>query len=193
MRCLPFLVLSAALCASAAQAQQVNRCTDAQGRTVYGDRSCAAMGARARLLPEARAAGTGGLYRDTCARRLSEVVAQIRSAADARDANRLSGIYFWNGLSSAAATRVMDRLDAIVQRPLVDIAPVFPDDPALEPVETEDAGTGAGVGPIMISNVPVLRPRPVALRLEQTLGRSATPSRTLLKLRRQYNCFWISL
>jgi hypothetical protein len=87
----------------------------------------------------------------------------------------------------------MDRLDAIVQRPLVDIAPVFPDDPALEPADTGAADTGAGTGPIVISNVPAMRPRPVALRLEQTLGRSGTPSRTLLKLRRQYNCFWISL
>jgi len=191
MRCLPLLLLSTALCAGAAQAQQVNRCTDAQGRTVYGDKSCEAMGAHARLLPEARAAGGSGLYRDTCARRLSEVVAQIRSAVDARDPNRLSGIYAWSGLSSAEATRVMDRLDAIVQRPLVDIAPVFPRDPQLEPGEGHDEEVGED--PIMISNVPALRPRPVALRLEQTLGRSATPSRTLLKLRRQYNCFWISL
>lgn len=191
MRCLPLLLLSTALCAGAAQAQQVNRCTDAQGRTVYGDKSCEAMGAHARLLPKARAAGGSGLYRDTCARRLSEVVAQIRSAVDARDPNRLSGIYAWSGLSSAEATRVMDRLDAIVQRPLVDIAPVFPRDPQLEPGEGHDEEVGED--PIMISNVPALRPRPVALRLEQTLGRSATPSRTLLKLRRQYNCFWISL
>ncbi len=191
MRCLPLLLLSTALCTGAVQAQQVNRCTDAQGRTVYGDKSCEAMGAHARLLPEARAAGGSGLYRDTCARRLSEVVAQIRSAVDARDPNRLSGIYAWSGLSSAEATRVMDRLDAIVQRPLVDIAPVFPRDPQLEPVEGHDEEVGED--PIMISNVPALRPRPVALRLEQTLGRSATPSRTLLKLRRQYNCFWISL
>lgn len=190
MRCLPLLLLSTALCAGAVQAQ-VNRCTDAQGRTVYGDKSCEAMGAHARLLPEARAAGGSGLYRDTCARRLSEVVAQIRSAVDARDPNRLSGIYAWSGLSSAEATRVMDRLDAIVQRPLVDIAPVFPRDPQLEPGEGHDEEVGED--PIMISNVPALRPRPVALRLEQTLGRSATPSRTLLKLRRQYNCFWISL
>lgn len=191
MRCLPLLFFTTALWAGAAQAQQVNRCTDAQGRTVYGDKSCEAMGAHARLLPGARAAGGSGLYRDTCARRLSEVVAQIRSAVDARDANRLSGIYAWSGLSSAEATRVMDRLDAIVQRPLVDIAPVFPRDPELEPAD--DTGEAVGNGPIMITNMPVTPARPVALRLEQVLGRSGTPSRTLLKLRRQYNCFWISL
>lgn len=191
MRCLPLLFFTTVLWAGAAQAQQVNRCTDAQGRTVYGDKSCEAMGAHARLRPEVRAAGGSGLYRDTCARRLSEVVAQIRSAVDARDANRLSGIYAWGGLSSAEATRVMDRLDAIVQRPLVDIAPVFPGDAGLEPAD--DTGEAAVNGPIMITNMPATPVRPVALRLEQALGRSGTPSRTLLKLRRQYNCFWISL
>ncbi len=185
------LLLLACCLVPAAHAQQVNRCTDAQGRTVYGDKSCEAMGAHARLLPEARAAGGSGLYRDTCARRLSEVVAQIRTAVAARDANRLSGIYFWDGLSSAAATRVMDRLDAIVQRPLVDIAPVFPHDPAIEPVA--DAVPDAGNDSAAVGNPPATPPRPVGLRLEQTLGSSGTPARTVVNLRRQYNCFWISL
>lgn len=191
MRALPLLLLPAALWAGAAQAQQVNRCTDPQGRTVYGDRPCEAMGARARLLPEARPAGASGLYRDSCARRLSEVVAQIRAAMDARDPNRLSGIYAWGGLSSAEARRVMDRLDGIVQRPLVDIAPVFPRDPELLP--EGEGGAAAADAPPMFAEVPARRPRPVALRLEQTLAGGTTPSRTLLKLRRQYNCFWISL
>lgn len=181
----------ALLLSPAVHAQQVNRCTDARGRTVYGDQSCETMGARARLPPDTRAAGSSGLYRDSCARRLSEVVAQIRGAVDARDANRLSGIYLWNGLSNASAARVMDRLDAIVQQPLVDIAPVYPDNPALEPVDAP--GTEAGGGPIFITNMPATPPRPVALRLEQTLGTGHVPARTVLNLRRQYNCFWISL
>lgn len=191
MRSLPLLLLPAALWAGAAHAQHVNRCTDPQGRTVYGDKPCEAMGARARLLPEARPAGASGLYRDSCARRLSEVVAQIRAAVEARDPNHLSGIYAWSGLSSTEATRVMDRLDAIVQRPLVDIAPVFPRDPELLPEGEGDHAAGDAAA--MSTEMPVRRPRPVALRLEQTLGQGATPSRTLLKLRRQYNCFWISL
>jgi hypothetical protein len=36
------------------------------------------------------------------------------------------------------------------------------------------------------------RARATGLRLEQTLGSSATPTSTVLGLRRQYNCFWIS-
>lgn len=206
------IVLSLLLCCTAAgalplHAQQIHRCTDAQGQTVYGDKPCDVMGARARMPPvDSRAMGGSGLYRDSCARRLSEVVAQIRSAVDARDANRLSGIYLWNGLSNAAATRVMDRLDAIVHRPLVDIAPVFAAEPVYQPAPPQPSTYGGGT-PVEASEDPAPEPvvsgdaagpappprRPVGLRLEQTLGNRATPSRTVFNLRRQYNCFWISL
>lgn len=200
----PALLLLSCLSLPSAElpAQQINRCTNAQGQTVYGDKPCEAMGARARLLPGGRAAGGNGLYNDSCARRLSEVVAQIQRAVDARDANRLSGIYLWNGLSNAAATQVMDRLDAIVQRPLVDIAPVFPPEPAYEPAPpqpfTYTDGTPVdpqqGAAPeVVINNLPQPPRRPIGLRLEQTLANSATPSRTVFNLRRQYNCFWITL
>lgn len=203
MRIALLLLLSAvALEAFDLHAQQVNRCTNAQGQTVYGDKPCEAMGARARLLPSGRANGGNGLYNDSCARRLSEVVAQIQRAVDARDANRLSGIYLWNGLSNAAATQVMDRLDAIVHRPLVDIAPVFPPEPAYEPAPpqpfTYTDGTPVdpqqdAVPEPVISSLPRPPRRPIGLRLEQTLANSATPSRTVFNLRRQYNCFWITL
>lgn len=198
------IVLSLLLCCLAGialplRAQPVHRCTDAQGQTVYGDRPCEVMGARARL-PAAspRAAGGSGLYRDTCARRLSEVVAQIRHAVDARDANLLSGIYLWNGLSSAAATQVMERLDTIVHRPLVDIAPVFAAEPVYAPQpyadSPQDALRETAPESAAIDAVPAPPPRrPVGLRLEQTRGNRATPSRAVFNLRRQYNCFWISL
>lgn len=203
---LALLLCAGTLLAPAAQAQKINRCTNAQGQTVYGDKPCESMGARARLLSTPRAAGSAGLYRDSCARRLSEVVGLIQSASEARDPNRLSSIYMWTGLSNAAATRVMDRLDEIVQRPLLDIAPVFPEPPAYEPAATlpftytdgtpvepaaaEGADTNEYSPPPPAQYAPR---RPVALRLEQTLPRSNTPTRTVFHLRRQYNCFWISL
>lgn len=206
MRTVLLLLLSClALPAIEAPAQQINRCTNPQGQTVYGDKPCEVMGARARLLPPARAAGSSGLYRDSCARRLSEVVGIIQSAADARDPNRLSGIYLWTGLSNEAATRVMDRLDDIVQRPLVDIAPVFPEAPAYAPAPTQpftyadgtpvDPADGSVEAPVehLLTNVQYTPRRPIGLRLEQTLPRSSTPSRTVFRLRRQYNCFWITL
>jgi hypothetical protein len=183
--------------------QQINRCTDAQGRTVYGDRRCEDMGASTRL-PAHRSSGQSGLYRDSCARRLSDLVGQIQSASDARDVNRLAGVYWWSGLSSAAAGKVIERLDAILQRPLVDIAPVFPEPAAYVPPEpapftyadgTLVDGSRPQYSPdtSQVTATPYQRPRPIGLRLEQTLANSATPARTTLWLRRQYNCFWISL
>ncbi len=195
------LLLCLLLPAPDAHAQKINRCTNAQGQTVYGDKPCEVMGARARLLPAPRPSGSSGLYRDSCARRLSEVVSTIQAAADARDPNRLSGIYLWSGLSNAAATQVMDRLDAIVQRPLVDIAPVFPEPPAYTPAPTQPFTytDGTPVDPAQaiappLQDTPSQAPRrPIGLRLEQTLSGSATPTRTTFWLRRQYNCFWITL
>jgi hypothetical protein len=167
-----------------AQAQRVNRCTNAQGVTVFTDRSCDALGATARMPPRADSVGNTGIYRAGCARRLSELTGQIRDAVSAQDVNRLSSIYLWSNVSNATANHIIGRLESVVQRPLVDIAPVYPDaapvplDPGLVAVGTTEAPA---------------RPRPVGLRLEQTLGSAATPARTVFGLRRQYGCFWITL
>lgn len=216
MRTRPSLLLLLCLCAAPAAAQQVNRCTGADGATVFSDRRCEDLGAIDRLpprvAPSAANEGASGLYRPQCVRRLSELAQQIRTAVDARDVNRLSTLYWWNGVSDAAARRILDHLDAITQRPLVAIVPVLPQAPAqMESLPAmppaADAAPGAEPHPVAAdasaatptpaSTVPgdtATRPRPraTALRLEQTLGSSATPTSTVLGLRRQYNCFWIS-
>ncbi|HBK46928.1 MAG TPA: hypothetical protein DDZ67_10955, partial [Xanthomonadaceae bacterium] len=120
--------LSAALCtAAAARAQQVNRCSAADGTTVFSDRRCEDLGALSRLPPVAQRDGQAGIYRHGCPRRLSELVYQLRAAIDSRDVNRLSSLYLWSDLSNRAANRVLTRLEGVVERPLVDIAPVYPD------------------------------------------------------------------
>lgn len=188
------LLLSCALCLPApasAQAPRVNRCTNAQGQTVFTDRRCDALGASDRLPVRTPTVGNTGIYRAGCARRLSELTGQIRDAVSQQDVNRLSSIYLWSNVSNAAASHIIGRLEAVVQRPLVDIAPVYPsrDENA---AETYDAPAPGGDGqplPVAAPN----RPRPVGLRLEQTLGTTATPVRTVFALRRQYGCFWITL
>lgn len=193
LRFRPVLCLLLLASAAPAAAQRINRCTDANGATVYSDRSCEALGAVNRL-PSAPPAGAAGLYRDGCTRRLSELVWQIRTAVDARDVNQLSGIYLWNGLSDAAASRVLDRLEAIVQRPLVDIAPVYAEAAPVAPVADPLApAVGSSVPAGETVSAPSARRRPIGLRLEQVMANGSTPSRTVLGLRRQYNCFWISL
>ena len=140
-------------------------------------------------LPHVSQGGGSTLSRTGCSRTLSDLVYQITAAVDNRDVNRLAGVYQWAGVSNAAANRVMDQLEAIVNRPLVDISPVRP---APAPVLDKE-GLVIDVNEDGYYPQTTARPRPTGLRLEQTLRNSSTPSRTVFGLRRDYNCFWISL
>lgn len=175
-----------------AQAQRVNRCTNAQGQTVFTDRRCDALGATERMPARTPTVGNTGIYRAGCARRLSELTGQIRDAVSQQDVNRLSSIYLWTNVSNATANQIIGRLESVVQRPLVDIAPVYPaSDEA--PLAATDAASVLRSDGQPLAEVTPRRPRPVGLRLEQTLGSTATPARTVFGLRRQYGCFWITL
>ena len=190
---LPILcLLGAALCLapSPAHAQEVRRCTSMSGEVAYTDKRCEDIGAMDRL-PRAASAGAGGssLYRGGCSRTLSDLVYQITAAIDNKDVNRLAGIYQWTGVSNAAANSILDRLEAIVRRPLVDIVPIRPRPP---PIADEN---GIVIDENSDGYYPqtTIRQRPVGLRLEQTLANGSTPSQTVFGLRRSYGCFWVSL
>lgn len=177
--------------AAPAHAQDVERCTTLSGDTVYTDKRCEDIGAVNRLpdVSSASVATAGPLYRGGCSRTLSDLVFQITSAIQAQDVNRLAGVYQWAGTSDASALRILDRLDAIVQRPLVDIVPVRPEPPPV----LDEAGNVVDPNTDGFYPQTTQRQRPVGLRLVQTLKNSATPSNTTLGIRRAYNCFWISL
>lgn len=225
-------------------ATPVQRCVTSDGRTVYTDRHCADLGAVSRIPP----ARTGGSRRDVhlhrigCARTLPALTGEVAAAVRARDVNRLASIYHWAGVSNASARRILDRLEAVAARPLVDIVPVMayesadtaeavralpalpappPAQDAVEPAATpgradwrtqwipsaaaptaNNVDADAAVGTVPAASpapdaipvpAPRRQPRPVALRVEQTLAGSATPSRTVFGLRRNFGCLWISL
>jgi hypothetical protein len=198
-----------------AQQPQLNRCNGPGGDTIYTDRPCAAVGASERL-PRSAIAGAYGLRRGGCARNLQDLIYEITAAIDNRDVNRLGAVYHWVGLDAANGDRVLDRLQAIVDRPLVDIvalrgatpsivaeqaliapvaplAPIAPSPPVAAAAitaatpETDEAAAAAAQ-----PHAFVRRPA-VGLRLEQTLGKGSTPSRTILGLRRHLDCWWITL
>lgn len=174
-----------------AQTAGVQRCITPSGQTVYSDKRCEELGAVQRVPDTTRADAQGGsYYRRGCSRTLSDLVYQITAAIDARDVNRLAGLYLWNGVSDASANRILDRMEAIVERPLVDIRPMHPAPPPLTNPDGSiaDANTDG--------YYPQTAPpgtRPIGLRLEQTLRNGSTPASTVLGLRRSYNCFWITL
>ena len=170
--------------------KKVQRCTAMNGEVIYTDKRCEDVGGMDRL-PRVTSGGMGGssLYRSGCSRTLSDLVYQITAAIENNDVNRLASVYQWTGVSNAAANNILDKLEAIVQRPLVDIVPVRPQ-PA--PI-VDEAGTVIDENEDGYYPQTTAQARPVGLRLEQTLKNGSTPSRTTLGLNRSYNCFWVSL
>ncbi|WP_206410146.1 DUF4124 domain-containing protein, partial [Lysobacter enzymogenes] len=121
----PLALAAAALSPSAAQAQ-IRRCTDARGNSVYTDRDCAAVGGVDRLPRGAAAAARPeAAYVGGCARNLRDLVGAITTAIDAHDGNKLAAVYHFAGMSDDQGYAIVQRLDAIAQRPLLDIAPVM--------------------------------------------------------------------
>ncbi|WP_295578133.1 DUF4124 domain-containing protein [uncultured Stenotrophomonas sp.] len=182
------------LCAMApvahAQSPRLNRCTDAQGQSVYTDRPCDSVGARSRL-PQPPPAGNTA-PRDTlgarCPRRLSELVDALRNGILSNDVNRLSSLYLWGMVSDAGAQRILGQLESLARRPLVDVVPVYPRQDQDVPPEEDQSAAAQGSDP-----EPPMARHPVGLRLEQTLPGSVARASTVLGLRRQYGCFWITL
>lgn len=198
MRSCYILATLALICAIAfwphdARAQRgVHRCEGMDGKPVFTDKRCEDVGAMD-ALPRAAAppaGNTGGLgLRGGCSRTLGDLVYRITSAIDNRDVNRLASVYQWGGTSDAAANRILDRLEAIVERPLLDIEPVRPAPPPL----TDDAGNV--VDPNQDGYYPqtAAPARPTGLRVMQTLRNGSAAASTTFGLRRSYGCFWISL
>lgn len=209
------LIAACALWPGDARAQQtLNRCTGPAGNTIYTDKPCDAIGASERLPRGAIAGantGTYGLRRGGCARNLQDLVYEITAAIDNRDVNRLGAVYHWVGQSAESGDRILDQLQAIVDRPLVDIVPLRG---AVAEAPVSEPGTAAPIAPPTASTAATAAPTegdttangtaapqaprlvrraPVGLRLEQTLGKGSTPSRTVFGLRRYLDCWWITL
>lgn len=198
----------------AAAAGQVSRCERADGSPVYTDHRCADVDAVARAPTGPALPGNRRMYRGGCARSLQDLMFEMSTAIDARDPNRLANIYHWAGMSGSGAYAVMDRLETVVQRPLVDIVPVM----AASPVPTLHAALASitepspGTDPsrplpvTMGSTLALDRPEPVAtdylgsasmsrapvaLRIVQTLEDGTTPAETSFDLHEHFGCVWI--
>lgn len=184
------LLLVAALAWSPAMAQ-VRRCVGPSGAVVFTDKECSDIGAQEQAArPASPAAGNRAAYRG-CARTVPDLMFEMTSAFDAHDPNRLAGVYHWTGMSGSSAYSILDRLDAMVQRPLVDLVPVMPAAPVGE--GAADVGDGATRVDGEYYPQSSVGKTPVALRVEQTQANGITPSRTVFGLRKHLGCWWVQL
>ena len=185
-----FLLLCTLLVAPPGPAHaQVRRCNAADGTLVYTDRKCEDIGAVERRV----APTSGSLYRayrrPTCARNVSDLGYELGSALNTGDVNQVASLYDWAGMSTSNAYRLMDRLQVIASRTLVDVQPMYAGG-ANEygyDVAEFDPETGA------VISKPASRPRLIGLRVEQVLADGHTPSRVVFGLRQRLGCWWIRL
>lgn len=216
-------LLFACTCMARTAHAQVQRCETPDGRTVYTDKQCEDVGAAERV-PRSGDQGQASSHRRQCSRTLQDLTFELTMSIDARDANRLAALYHWPGIDTNSGYAIMARLDAIAQRPLVDVRPEFPDDeapplppeptdaPATDPsrppssselmrrtspwrpstASTTDTQDAAVPEPPPASETPRPRRVPHAIRVEQALANTGTPSRTVFGLRRHLGCWWIS-
>jgi hypothetical protein len=177
------LALAAWSLSPARSEAQVRRCTAADGSALFTDRRCSDLDATERApRPPApvNAPANAGVrpLGGGCARNLQDLEFALRAALEARDVNRLAGLYHWAGVSSTRANDLMARLDVIASRPLVDVLPVA--------AHTDDA-------PEAQADAPPRRAPIIAFRIEQTLANGSTPTRTVFALQRHLGCWWIRL
>jgi hypothetical protein len=170
---------------------QVRRCVDADGAVVFTDHQCSDIGSVERAPPAVPLPGNNNRAFRGCARTLQDLMFEMTSAFEAHDANRLAGIYHWAGMSGDSAYSILERLDALVQRPFVDVVPVMPTSAA--DGDNSDAGGGASAADGNYYPQTSVRKAPVALRVEQTLANGITPSRTVFGLRKYLGCLWLQL
>lgn len=164
---------------------QINRCIAPDGGTIYTDRKCSDLGAVER---PARGAGDAGpAYRGGCARNLRSLIDEMTLAIDNQDVNRLAGLYHWPGMPHQTAYALMERLDSVARRPLLDIT-------ALRPAERVVALQQPGISATLVTHqIRAPTPRtPVALRVTQGSGEGGAGARTVFTLRRHLDCWWIS-
>lgn len=179
---------------SSAQAQ-VRRCTGADGSTIFTDRQCTDVDATEALARERAVAGNRGGVRRGCARSVSDLVYEITAAIDSHDGNRLGASYYWAGLSTRGGYAVLMRLQAIADRPLLDVRPVIPESkyPDYDPSPVRTITDTAIIDTIPPGPPAPRRRAPTALRVEQTIGTSTTPVQTVFGLRKAMGCWWVTL
>ena len=173
MRRLLLLVFALLLLLPALGQAQVRRCELPGGGTVYTDQACDLVGGRERLATAASAPQLRS-YRPACSRTLRDLAYEVTAAVQAHDVNRLAATYLWNGMGTREGYALMARLQRVVDRPLVDLQPIWPGG--------DDGSYYPGTAPA--------RP-PVGLRLQQTSPRGSTPIQAVFGLRKHLDCWWI--
>jgi hypothetical protein len=163
--------------ADAAQANGLSRCTSADGVTMFTDKRCSDLQAAEHPRQPPPPERPGVLVRvRSCARNQDDFLFGVRMALENRDVNRLADYYHWTGMDTGAGYRLMDRLHAFSELPLVDVQLVLS-----MPLDSDAT-------PVPASN----QPSADLLRVDQMVSSTDLATRaTYFHLRNAAGCWWM--
>jgi hypothetical protein len=190
-------VLYLLLAGCAASAQDMHRCQRGDGSVVYTDRLCEpeqtekpATASSGSQTPQASRSGRTGLPPPpACSKSPDDLLYSVRSAIDMKDVNQLVKSYHWVGVSQEQSESLLGRLDAMADRPLLDVQLLYPEMVTdtvseLAPESMTDESENAYREP--------LQKPPYGLKVMQYRSNTATETvSTVFRLQRHYECWWI--
>ncbi len=190
-------------CSQYAHAQDVRRCVKTDGTVVFTDRVCSEEEQEKLQQPPTTLPNSGIrlgarpyiALPPSCNRNPDELMYGIRSAINMNDVNQLAKQYHWPEVSDAQAELLMNRLEVLVNNPLIDIQLLYPvaaeNEQALIELnhdsETylDDAGEPDAVQHAR-------RSQPYALRVVQYLSNTNNQTHSsTFRLQRHFECWWI--
>ena len=190
-------VLYLLLAGCAASAQDMHRCQRADGSVVYTDRLCEPEQIEkpvpppaAPAVPQSPRSGRAGLPPPpACSKSPDELLYSVRSAIDMKDVNQLVKSYHWVGVSQEQSESLLSRLDAMVDRPLLDVQLLYPEPKTQAPSDMPEQGS-SDTEDYTYQEPP--RTLPSALKVMQYKSSTATETvSTVFRLQRHYQCWWI--
>ena len=160
----------------------LNRCIGSDGTSIFTDQKCEDIGAVQRADPAPLAGNLGNRFSrlgaNACARKPEDLLNGIQSAINAGDVNQIAAFYHWPGVSSIASVEVFQRLQRLVEHPVLSIDLLY----ARVPHDEYDSE-------LVIGNWPR---RAYAVQVVQSRSeRDSTPIRSALALRRNIGCWWV--
>jgi len=190
-------VLYLLLAGSASSAQDMHRCQRADGSVVYTDRLCEpkqtekpAAALSEPQVPQASRSGRTGLPPpSSCSKGPDDLLYSVRSAIDMKDVNQLVKSYHWLGVSQDQSESLLGRLDAMADRPSLDVQLLYPE---LETQTLPDSSESELYDAGDYSTREPTRTLPHALKVMQYRSNTATETvSTVFRLQRHYECWWI--
>ncbi len=188
----------AAFCVEA-NAQDLRRCQRADGSVIYTDRQCElGQGEMATVIPNNVSAKPGVRVMappPACSRTANDLLYNVRIAIDSHDVNLLARSYHWPGLGDDQVESVLNRMEVLVQRPLVDIRLLYPESASIPDKVITDADIAydeLGSNPDSDFSEAHQTSMPYGLKLQQYASSSSNEIlATHFGLRRHFNCWWI--